>query len=140
MDIRLSADIDKVSWTELTQVVELAPLGKRDPGKLEEAFRNSAIRCFAYHEERLVGAGRAISDGIWRAAIFDVVVLPQFQGKGIGTRITRYLIEAANVDVVMLYAAPGKEAFYKKLGFHKMKTAMAIMPDPELRRQKGFIE
>ncbi len=52
----------------------------------------------------------------------------------------RYIVQEANVDVIMLYAAPGKEAFYSKLGFRKMKTAMAIMPDPELRRQKGFIE
>jgi ribosomal protein S18 acetylase RimI-like enzyme len=140
MDIRLSSDIDNVSWQELARVVELAPLGKRDPGKLETAFRNSSIRCFAFDQERLVGAGRAISDGIWRAAIFDVVVLPEFQGKGIGTTIMRYLVEAANVDVIMLYTAPGKEDFYKKLGFRKMQTAMAIMPDPELRRQKGFIE
>jgi predicted N-acetyltransferase YhbS len=43
-------------------------------------------------------------------------------------------------DVVMLFAAPGKEAFYERFGFRKMKTAMAIMPNPEERREKGFIE
>jgi len=140
MNIRFSSDIEKVSWEDLARVVELAPLGKKDPGKLELAFRNSLIRCFAYHQERLIGAGRALSDGVWRAAIYDVVVLPEYQGKGIGTRIMRRIIQEANVDVIMLYTAPGKEAFYSKLGFRKMKTAMAIMSKPELRRENGFIE
>ncbi len=86
MDIQFSADIDKVSWEELAKVMEQAPLGKRDPKKLEIAFQNSAIRCFVYQAGQLIGAGRAISDGVWRAAIFDVVVLPEYQNKGIGTK------------------------------------------------------
>jgi len=140
VDIQFSTDIDKVSWEDLARVVELAPLGKKDPKKLELAFRNSLVRCFAYHEERVIGAGRAVSDGVWRAAIYDVVVLPEYQGKGIGTQMMRRIVQEANVDVIMLFAAPGKEAFYGKLGFRKMKTAMAIMSNPELRREKGFIE
>ncbi|MBI4395673.1 MAG: GNAT family N-acetyltransferase [Elusimicrobia bacterium] len=140
MDIQFSTDVEKVSWDDLARVVELAPLGKKDPKKLELAFRNSLVRCFAYHEGRLIGAGRAVSDGVWRAAIYDVVVLPEYQGKGIGTQIMGRIVQEANVDVIMLFAAPGKETFYSKLGFRKMKTAMAIMSNPELRREKGFIE
>ena len=71
MNIQFSTDIGKVSWEELARVVELAPLGKRDSKKLELAFKNSPVRCFAYDEARLVGAGRAISDGVWRAAIYE---------------------------------------------------------------------
>jgi ribosomal protein S18 acetylase RimI-like enzyme len=140
MDIQFSNDIEKVSWEDLARVVELAPLGKKEPKKLELAFQNSLVRCFAYHAGRLIGAGRAVSDGVWRAAIYDVVVLPEYQGKGIGTQIMRRIVQETNVDVIMLFAAPGKEAFYSKLGFRKMKTAMAIMSNPELRREKGFIE
>jgi GNAT superfamily N-acetyltransferase len=140
MNLQFSADVEQVSWEELTRVVELAPLGKRDPKKLELAFRNSLVRCFVYHDGRLIGAGRAISDGVWRAAICDVVVLPEYQGKGIGTEIMNRIVQEAHVDVVMLYAAPGKEAFYGKFGFSKMKTAMALMSNPEIRREKGFIE
>lgn len=140
MDLQFSADIEQVSWEELARVVELAPLGKRDPKKLELAFRNSLVRCFVYHDGRLIGAGRAVSDGVWRAAIYDIVVLPEYQGKGIGTQIMHRIVQEAQVDVVMLFAAPGKEAFYGRLGFRKMKTAMAIMSNPEMRCEKGFIE
>lgn len=141
MEIRLSTNIDSISWEELACVFELAPLGKkRDPGKLETAFRNSPLRVFAFHGTKLVGAGRALSDGVWRAAIYDVAVLPEYQGKGIGSRIIRHLIQAAKVDVVMLYAAPGKEAYYKRFGFQKMKTAMAIFPSEDEAKKMGLLE
>jgi len=141
MEICLSEAIDAISWEELARVFDLAPLGaKRDPKKLETAFRNSLLRVFAFHASTLVGTGRALSDGVWRAAIYDVAVLPEYQGQGIGSSIIQYLIEAANVDVVMLYAAPGKEAFYEKFGFRKMTTAMAIMPSEAEARKRGLIE
>jgi predicted N-acetyltransferase YhbS len=40
----------------------------------------------------------------------------------------------------MLYAVPGKEAFYEKFGFRKMTTAMAITPSEEEARERGLIE
>ena len=140
MDFRLSDDVDRISWEELARVIELAPLGQRDIKKLETAFRNSQMRCFAYHDGKLIGAGRGISDGALRAAIYDMVVLPEYQGKGVGTMIMNYLLERANAEIVMLFANPGKEPFYYRFGFRKMKTAMAIMDNPELRREKGLIE
>jgi len=140
MDIHLSSDADRVSWTELAEVIERAPLGKRDIRKLEIAFRNSEVRCFAYAGERLVGAGRAISDGALRAAIFDMVVLPEYQGQGIGTKILKYLVEHAEAEIIMLFANPGKEPFYGRFGFRRMRTAMAIMDDVVHRQKQGLIE
>lgn len=141
MDIQLSTDTNGILWEELARIYERAPLGKkRAPEKIELAFRNSLLKVFAFDRGCLVGAGRALSDGVWRAAIYDVAVLPEYQGKGIGSKIIRHLIRNADVDVIMLYAAPGKEAFYERFGFRKMKTAMAIMPNPEERKEHGFIE
>ena len=141
MEIVLSTNMHSISWQELARVFERSPLGKkRDPEKLEVAFRNSQLKVFAFYGSELIGAGRGLSDGVWRAAIYDVAVLPEWQGKGIGSAIIRHLIQAANVDVVMLYSAPGKEAYYDRFGFQKMKTAMAIFPDQEEAKRKGLIE
>ncbi len=141
MDINLSTDIESISWPDLAHLFEVAPLGKkRDPDKVELAFRNSLLRVFAFHGATLVGAGRALSDGVWRAAIYDVAVLPEYQGKGIGSRIIRKLVDAANVDVIMLYAVPGKTKFYERFGFRKMATAMAITPNEEQARKHGLLE
>jgi ribosomal protein S18 acetylase RimI-like enzyme len=141
MKITFSTDIANVSWQELARVFELAPLGKkRDPAQLELAFHNSLLKVFAFDGDKLVGTGRALSDGVWRAAIYDVAVLPEYQGQGIGSAIIRHLVEHAKTDVIMLYAAPGSEAFYERFGFSKMKTAMAIFPDREQAMARGFIE
>lgn len=121
MEFNLSTDIESVSWKELACLFERAPLGKRrEPEMLEVAFRNSLLRVFAFDGTKLVGAGRALSDGVWRAAIYDVAVLPEYQGKGIGHKIVHHLIDAAKVDVIMLYAVPGKSKYYERFGFRKM--------------------
>ncbi len=140
MDIQLSDDPEAISWPELARVIELAPLSRRDPAKLEIAFRNSQVRCFAHDGPKLIGAGRAITDGVLRAAVFDLVVLPEYQKKGIGSRILRYILDRTGAETVMLFARPGIEPFYDRFGFRRMKTAMAIMPNPDLQRAKGLLE
>src|SRR4051812_34727965 len=107
MNIRDSSDVEKISLPELVAVIERAPLGKRDVKKLETAFRNSEVKVFAYDGDTLIGAGRAISDGALRAAVYDMVVLPEYQGKGVGKEIMRRIMEGTGVDIVMLFAAPG---------------------------------
>ncbi len=68
---------------------------------------------------------RAISDGEYQAAIYDLVILPEFQGKGVGRQIITELHKRIPVETIILYAVPGKEPFYEKLGYSKMLTAMA---------------
>jgi ribosomal protein S18 acetylase RimI-like enzyme len=140
MDLQFSSSLETLDWAALADLIERAPLGWRDPVALQRAFRHSTAVCLVYDRQILVGAGRALSDGVWRAAIYDVVVLPERQGRGIGSRIVQQLVEMAGADVVTLYTAPGAERFYEKLGFRKMKTAMALMPDIALARTKGFLE
>jgi GNAT superfamily N-acetyltransferase len=136
----LSDDITTVDWNRLAAVFERAPLGKRDPETLRETFRNSGVRCFALDDGLLVGAGRAITDWVNYALILDVVVLPEYQGKGIGKRIMKYLAERSKAKNVLLHSVPGKEQFYKALGYRRMKTAMGLFADPETKQQQGYIE
>lgn len=69
---------------------------------------------------RLVGMGRAISDGVSDAYIQDVVVLKEFRGKGIGMEIistlTRLCLEK-KILWIGLVAEPRTETFYERLGF-----------------------
>ena len=74
----------------------------------------------AYCEGRLAGTGRVISDGVLHALIVDVIVPPEYQGRGIGTSIMERLIErcrAARIHDVQLFCARGKAPFYRRLGF-----------------------
>ena len=142
MEITLSSDADVISWEELAEIFERAPLGHRDPKRLEPTFRNSGLRCFAYAEGKLIGAGRALTDGVTRVAIYDVVVLPEYQNQGVGRQIMEHLIADAreNGQTVTLYAVPGKEGFYRRFGFATMKTAMILSPHADRLRENGYTE
>src|SRR5215813_13937284 len=108
MIARLTDDPNAIDWERLAYVFKVAPLGERVPAKLKRAFEGSAVRCFAWHKNELIGAGRAISDGIAYAAIFDVVLLPSYQGQGIGRQIMVFLAEQSKAANVILHAVPGK--------------------------------
>lgn len=75
-------------------------------------------------EGRVVGMGRAISDGVSDAYIQDVVVLPELRGQRIGGEIIRRLTEhcAANgIGWIGLVAEPGTRAFYERLGYRALE-------------------
>ena len=140
MSIQFTEDLQTIDWGRLSTVFQRAPLGDREPDKLRQVFQNSQIRCFVWDGPELIGAGRAITDGVRYTVVFDVVLLPEYQGRGIGRQIMNFLMERSKETAVLLHAVPGRETFYAKLGFRKMKTAMAKFLNPEMQRQKGYTE
>ncbi len=139
-NIILKSECRGVDWHSLAAVFERAPLGIRESEKLKRAFENSYSRCFAYYENHIIGAARALCDGEYYAAIYDVVVEPEYQGKGVGKQMMNFLIENLPVAQVLLVSVPGKEEFYRKLQFRKNKTAMTRYTNPDKQALADFIE
>ena len=69
-----------------------------------------------------------------------MAVVPEFQKQGIGARIMRAILDRLPGCNVILYASPGKEDFYRKLGFRLMKTGMARFQRPDAMAKIGFTE
>ena len=93
-----------------------------------------------FESGKLVGVGRALSDGIDCSYICDVAVLPAYQGLGIGKGIVAKLVELSKGHKkIILYTFPGKESFYKKLGFKRMSTAMAIFENQAQALELGLV-
>ena len=133
--------VEHINWEDACEIIRLAPLGTREPEKLKRASENSHTVCSAYVEGQMVGFGRAISDGQSQSAIYDVVVLPEFQGRGVGKAVMQALLaKLPKGGPVLIYAAPGMQDFYRKFGFGRLKTGMALFPDPERYRSKGYLE
>ena len=117
------------------------PLANKPAIELETVYTNSTYCCFAYEDEMLVGAGRTLADGVDCSYICDVAVHPDFQNNGIGKSIVEKLVELSKGhNKIILYAYPGKEKFYEKMGFCKMKTAMAIFKNQNQAREWQLIE
>jgi ribosomal protein S18 acetylase RimI-like enzyme len=122
-----------INWHDLSNLYRIAPLGDKSPENLKLAFSNSRFKCFVFEGEQLIGAGRVLSDGVDCAYICDIAVHPDFQGTGLGKQVTQRLMDfAAGHKKMILYAVPGKEGFYHKLGFRMMNTAMAIFESQAL--------
>ena len=88
--------------------------------------------CFLVVEEgeRVVGMGRAISDGVSDAYIQDVAVDAGYRGRGIGREIVRCLLDRLNrdgVNWVGLIAERGSHPFYEHLGFDVMPDATPMV-------------
>jgi ribosomal protein S18 acetylase RimI-like enzyme len=131
---------ENVDWEELSRLYLAAPLGQKDPSDLKVAFSNSMFKCFVYDSEKLVAVGRALADGRDCSYICDVAVLPSHQGLGIGKQVVSKLVEFSQEHKkIILYAAPGKEPFYRKLGFKRMATAMAIFQDQDRALANGLV-
>ena len=140
MPLVWSHSIDSVDWNELSALYHAAPLGNKNPASLKTAFTNSMFRCFVYEDERLVGVGRALADGTDCSYICDVALLPSHQGLGLGKQIVSKLLSmSGGHKKIILYSVPGKEQFYKKLGFKRMSTAMAIFEDQALALERGYL-
>jgi ribosomal protein S18 acetylase RimI-like enzyme len=140
MEIDIKQDCAGVDWQAVSETLKSVGMAYYEPDIHRKAFEASHTAVFVYQAERLIGFGRAISDGAYQAAIYDCAVLPEFQGKGLGTTIMKNILAKVSHCNVILYAFPGKEGFYQKLGFRKMKTGMAHFKKGEAMREGGFTE
>jgi ribosomal protein S18 acetylase RimI-like enzyme len=130
-----------LDWEELSNLYRIAPLGEKKAEHLRVVFSNSRFKCFVFDDGRLIGAGRALADGIDCSYLCDIAVHPDFQGRGLGKALVSKLTElSAGHRKIILYANPGKEGFYRKLGFRRMLTAMAIFENQERAIRTGLVE
>lgn len=140
MDFTWYFDQTKINWNELSRLYRIAPLGTKLPADLEIVFTNSKFKSFIYHNDSLIGAGRALADGKDCSYICDIAVHPEYQGRGLGRELVQNLVQLSQGhQKIILYANPGKEGFYAKLGFKKMNTAMAIFQDEAEKMKNGVI-
>ncbi|MDD3341963.1 MAG: GNAT family N-acetyltransferase [Sulfurospirillaceae bacterium] len=140
MSLRWQYDSLGVDWEALSELYKIAPLGDKKAEDLKVVFSNSRYQCFVYDGEKIIGVGRALSDGIDVSYIADVAIHPQYQKQGIGKQIVTKLVEFSKEhNKIILFASMGKELFYVKLGFDKMNTAMAIFKNRQSVLDLGLV-
>lgn len=101
---------ESVGWTNYT----------RDPAMLRRAFAGSLAVLGAYDGGRLIGLVRAVGDGASVLLVQDLLVLPEWQRKGVGTALMRAMLERFNTvyqTFLMTDDTAEHDAFYRSLGF-----------------------
>jgi GNAT superfamily N-acetyltransferase len=90
------------------------------PNELYNALLNSETLITAWEGEKLVGLGNAISDGFLTVYYPHLLVLPEYQGKGIGKLIMDKMQEKYGHFHMQMLTADGRAVeFYKKNGFER---------------------
>ena len=95
--IEIKTGTDLIDWTSLVNLYfatdGVIGLGKeKNLIKIKEAFLNSYKVVTVWEREKIIGAGRMISDGVCYGWIHDMAVLPEYQEQGIGRKLMEELL------------------------------------------------
>nr|YP_010337286.1 GCN5-like N-acetyltransferase [Pulvinaster venetus]UNJ16871.1 GCN5-like N-acetyltransferase [Pulvinaster venetus] len=113
-----------INLTDLDHLCRSVGWIERPIAKVQTAINNSFITISLFYKNQnniyLIGFARATSDGAFNATIWDVVVHPQFQGKGLGKLLIKSIIKKLKnekINTITLFADPQVVKFYNNLGF-----------------------
>ena len=116
-----------ISIKEFCRLRESVGFQKLSTEQAETVLSNTPLLVNAVNDGRSVGMVRAFTDFVTDAYITDVIVSPDFQGKGLGKQLVNKTLECLREHSVedvklacSLYANPGKEPFYAKFGFQEL--------------------
>lgn len=124
-----------IDWPSVAALFAEVGWGQRDAAQVRSAFEKSSHVMFIYDGAELLAFGRTMDDGCFYGMLVDVVVKPSRQHSGLGREIVTCLREKlTGYKFITLTAAPGKEAFYQKLGWLRQSSAM-IWPVSEQQRE-----
>ncbi len=100
----------------------------------KRALDGGLINVSAIYGDQLTGMGRMVGDGAMYWYLQEIIVLPEYQKQGIGTRIVDHLVDYAvshsttgKFTTIGGVSAKGKEDFYRKLGFEIISNGIKKM-------------
>jgi len=131
--ITYKTEINCLDWEKLVDLYDetnmCIGLGRlRETEKISRAYQKSYKFVVAWDFEKIIGAGRMISDGESYGWIHDIAVLQSYRKQGIGRTIMEKLLEGNETLLIGLTSSFEAVDFYTKLGFNKHKTAMSKYP------------
>jgi GNAT superfamily N-acetyltransferase len=97
-----------------------------NPSEIDKLIKGSYAFVVIINKEldKTIGMGRIISDGISDAYFQDLIILPEYRGKGYGKHLVEFLINhclSNGIHWIGLISEPGQDGFYSKMNFYTMK-------------------
>ncbi|MDB9456727.1 GNAT family N-acetyltransferase [Dolichospermum circinale CS-1225] len=121
-------DIDICKLQQLFDITAFWAKG-RNIKDLAIAIANSEPVISVWDKELLIGFARATSDGIYRATIWDVVIHPDYQGNGLGSKLIETVLNHPRMQKVerVYLMTTHQQKFYEKIGFQVNKTTTMVL-------------
>ena len=100
----------------------------------KRALDGGLINVSAKYGDRLIGMGRMVGDGAMYWYLQEIIVLPEYQKQGVGTKIVNHLVDYAvshsttgKFTTIGGVSAKGKEEFDSTLGFEVISNGIQKM-------------
>lgn len=124
MEITYTTMLAQVDWREMKSTLSADQFDNgRTPDQLHRSFENSFVAVVAYHQGKIIGTARVLSDGVCNAYIVDVWTLTAYRRRGIATRMMEILLENLPGQHVYLFTDEA-EGLYRSLGFEPQSIGM----------------
>ena len=115
--ISFSESLQGVDWDQLRQdLIQDDFHNGRTTEELKTSFENSAAVVFAWHEGRVVGKARALSDGVCNAYVVDVWTRSDHRRDGIAKHLMEHLEGQLHGQHVGLFTDDALD-FYQAIGY-----------------------
>ncbi len=118
------SDSKSFDLIELEQLLQAVGWGRRPLRRVKKALDNSLLKVGLWQHDpkfpRLIGFARCTGDGIIDATIWDVAIMPVYQGSGLGKKLMSYLMRSLKregIKRVTLFADSDVITFYKRQGW-----------------------
>ena len=117
-----------IDITLLRELYQFAPWAKdRSLRDIKTALVNSTLVVSAWDRDLLVGFARVLSDKVFRATLWDVIVRPEYQNEGIGSMLVEKIIAHPLLKKVDRFWLNTKQpTFYEKFGFVQSAEGMVL--------------
>ena len=132
------SETNDLDAAHLLRLFHQAPWAKnRTVADAAEMLRQSDLVLCAWDGDRLVGFGRVLTDFVYRATIWDVIVDQAYQKQGIGTQLVQRMLNHPRLNKVELFwLCTRRPGFYEKLGFSsKEQTGMVWSRSKQARTE-----
>jgi N-acetylglutamate synthase-like GNAT family acetyltransferase len=128
MDIIYKFDITPTT----EQIIELydnsgLPRPTNNKERITQMFQNSNLIVTAWHQEKLVGISRSITDWVWCCYLSDLAIHSDYKKGGIGKKLIDLTKDKVGDDtMVLLLSVPTAMEYYPKVGMTKVDNGFII--------------
>ncbi|HEX7069804.1 MAG TPA: GNAT family N-acetyltransferase [Rhodothermales bacterium] len=124
-DLEIREGLDALTPARIATLYRRAPLLRPvdNAQQVWEMFENSSMVLTAWHQGRLVGIARVLTDGVLYSYLCDLAVEPDVQRLGVGRRLVSEVLERCKGTELVVRDSDISSTYYGHLGFKRVENA-----------------
>ncbi len=141
--IQFCTGLEAIELLQLQELLTLAAFGSKERRleELERALWKSAPVVSVWEGTKMIGFARAISDGIYRAMIWDVIIHPQYQGVGLEQKLLETILSHPRMNrverVYLMNTNP--QHLYQQMGFQWNSSTTMVLLNQSLATSRSSL-